>query len=81
MNRLMIDKEMDACMMLHPGKVTIGKSSVSAAFALMTVEVEYLGKPAHAASMPWQGINALDAAVQAYNGIALLRQQLKPEDR
>jgi metal-dependent amidase/aminoacylase/carboxypeptidase family protein len=68
-------------MMLHPGKVPMGGSSISAAFALTTVEVEFFGKPAHAASMPWQGINALDAAVQAYNGTAVLRQQLMPEDR
>jgi metal-dependent amidase/aminoacylase/carboxypeptidase family protein len=30
---------------------------------------------------PWQGINALDAVVQAYNGISALRQQIKPYER
>ena len=36
---------------------------------------------AHAALSPWEGRNALDAAVLAYNGISVLRQQLRPEDR
>ena len=27
---------------------------------------------------PWEGLNALDAAVSAYNNISMLRQQLKP---
>jgi len=35
------------------------------------VRVEFRGKTAHAASEPWNGINALDAAVAAYNNIAL----------
>ena len=36
---------------------------------------------AHAALSPWEGQNALDAAVSAYNSLALLRQQLKPSYR
>lgn len=36
---------------------------------------------AHAALSPWEGQNALDAAVLAYNNIALLRQQVKPTHR
>ncbi|KAJ5735496.1 uncharacterized protein N7483_000621 [Penicillium malachiteum] len=31
---------------------------------------------AHAAAAPWEGINALDAVVAAYNNISMLRQQL-----
>ncbi|WWC64667.1 uncharacterized protein I303_107278 [Kwoniella dejecticola CBS 10117] len=74
-------KEMDACMMLHPGKVPIHNSAISAAFAHCAVVVEYFGKPAHAAALPWQGVNALDAAVAAYNGVATVRQQLEPDVR
>ena len=40
-----------------------------------------MGKPSHAAGFPWEGVNALDAAVTCYNSIACLRQQLKPEWR
>lgn len=30
---------------------------------------------------PWEGVNALDAMVQAWANIGMLRQQLKPTDR
>lgn len=43
--------------------------------------VEYFGKNAHAGGNPWEGVNALDALVQAYNGISTLRQQIKPDER
>ncbi|KAI1458821.1 hypothetical protein F4805DRAFT_114603 [Annulohypoxylon moriforme] len=42
---------------------------------------EFHGKTAHAANEPWNGVNALDAAVAAYSGIGLLRQQIKPDER
>jgi len=43
--------------------------------------VEYRGHSAHAALSPWQGQNALDAAVAAYTNVSLLRQQVKPSHR
>ena len=36
---------------------------------------------AHASAAPWEGINALDAAVLAYTSISALRQQIKPTHR
>lgn len=36
---------------------------------------------AHAAAAPWEGINALDAAVLAYSSVSALRQQIKPDHR
>ena len=39
--------------------------------------VQYTGKAAHAASFPWKGVNALDAAVLAYQNVSCLRQQIK----
>ncbi|HMO95120.1 MAG TPA: peptidase dimerization domain-containing protein, partial [Tepidiformaceae bacterium] len=39
------------------------------------------GKNAHAAAMPWQGVNALDALVMGYNAVSVLRQQMRPTDR
>ena len=41
----------------------------------------FAGRTAHAAAAPQDGINALDAAVLAYNGISMLRQQILPEQR
>lgn len=43
--------------------------------------VTYEGKPAHAGGAPWDGINALDAAVGAYVNVSMLRQQMKPDYR
>lgn len=40
--------------------------------------VKYYGKASHAAAYPWEGVNALDAAVLAYNNLSVLRQQMKP---
>lgn len=43
--------------------------------------VEFRGRSAHAAGEPWNGVNALDAAVAAYTNVGLLRQQIQPEER
>lgn len=42
---------------------------------------EYFGKNAHAGGNPWDGVNALDALVVAYNGISTLRQHILPDER
>ena len=41
----------------------------------------FTGVPAHAASQPFMGRNALDAATLALTGFGLLRQQILPMDR
>jgi metal-dependent amidase/aminoacylase/carboxypeptidase family protein len=45
------------------------------------VHVEYTGKAAHAATDPWAGVNALDACIQTFNAVSMLRQQVRPECR
>ena len=45
------------------------------------LRVIFHGVPAHAASQPFMGRNALDAATLALTGIGLLRQQMLPMDR
>jgi metal-dependent amidase/aminoacylase/carboxypeptidase family protein len=42
---------------------------------------EFSGRNAHAGGNPWEGINALDALVSSYNNVAVLRQQLLPDQR
>ncbi|KAG0035405.1 hypothetical protein BGZ82_005297 [Podila clonocystis] len=65
----------DVCMMLHGANSDV----VYPAFlALDTVEVEFFGKASHASASPWEGINALDAAVLSYTDIGMMRQQMKP---
>ena len=68
-------KGIDFCMMVHPSQEDILKPM---ALARDSVTVTYKGHAAHAAAFPWEGINALDAAVMAYNNISVLRQQMKP---
>lgn len=41
--------------------------------------MKYHGRASHASAYPWEGVNALDAAVMAYTNISVLRQQLKPD--
>ncbi|EDR10597.1 uncharacterized protein LACBIDRAFT_317213 [Laccaria bicolor S238N-H82] len=74
-------EEMDVCLMCHPSPGPIGSVSLTSCLALKEIEVEYKGRNAHAALSPWEGRNALDAAVLAYNNISALRQQLKPTHR
>ncbi|CAN7942927.1 unnamed protein product, partial [Ixodes pacificus] len=49
--------------------------------ALLRENVEYEGRQSHAGIKPWDGVNALDAAVTAYVNVGLLRQQMKPDCR
>ena len=43
--------------------------------------MQYHGKAAHAAAAPWDGRNALDAAVLGYMNVAALRQHIRPTER
>ncbi|KAJ7178012.1 hypothetical protein C8R46DRAFT_1346276 [Mycena filopes] len=74
-------KEMAVCLMCHPAPGPKGSVSLSSCLAIETLQVEYFGHTAHAALSPWEGRNALDAAVLGYNNISALRQQLKPTNR
>lgn len=71
--------DVDAAMMIHPtsGRSLAGRHSL----ASNRVVVEYFGRSAHAASQPDQGVNALDAMIQLFNGINAMRQQLRPDAR
>ena len=66
--------DVDLAMMVHPCSCNILRPTF---LSNQYIKVTYFGKAAHAAAFPWDGINALDAAVLAYNNISLLRQQLK----
>ncbi|THU75495.1 hypothetical protein K435DRAFT_974807 [Dendrothele bispora CBS 962.96] len=50
---------------------------LSQQLAVKEFDAEYFGHIAHAALSPREGINALDAAVLAYNNVNALCQQLK----
>ena len=67
-----------ASMMIHPSTRNIVDPTF---LAVQHVDIEFHGKEAHASSSPDVGINALDAAVQAYTSIAALRQHMLDTDR
>ncbi|WP_409271241.1 M20 family metallopeptidase [Neobacillus sp. SCS-31] len=68
----------DAALMIHPsGETRLTSSSL----AVDPLDFEFFGKPAHAAAAPHEGINALDAVIQLFNGINALRQQLTDDVR
>ncbi|MFV0440897.1 MAG: M20 family metallopeptidase [Lachnospirales bacterium] len=68
----------DVALMIHPSSKTAPTTN---GLALDPIDVEFFGKPAHAAASPEDGINALDAVVLLFNGINAMRQQLKDDIR
>ncbi|GKZ73769.1 hypothetical protein AnigIFM50267_010706 [Aspergillus niger] len=81
--------DVDACLMVHPMPIASGDphllsvaTGLAGGFlAIDEVRVTFIGKPAHAAAAPWEGINALDAVIAAYLNVSLLRQQMLPSQR
>jgi len=69
---------LDAALLYHPCD---RNHVLSLPLASVDVEVTYLGRASHAASDPWLGLNALDALILLFNGVALWRQQLRPTSR
>ncbi|XP_078145798.1 peptidase M20 domain-containing protein 2-like [Centroberyx gerrardi] len=70
--------DIDLVFMAHPAQQDV---PFLPGVALTDVTVKYHGKASHASAYPWEGVNALDAAVLAYNNLSALRQQLKPDWR
>lgn len=67
-----------ASMMIHPAPIdTIDINAIAVAH----VDVEFFGKETHASFAPHLGVNALDAAVQAYVNVSTLRQHFLDTDR
>lgn len=70
--------DVDVALMFHPSSET-HKSGTS--LAMDALEFTFYGKTAHAAADPEEGINALDAVIQLFNGINALRQHVKSDVR
>lgn len=68
----------DAAMMIHPADVDLRSMT---AVAIRNVHCRITGRAAHAAARPWEGRNALDAAVLGYMNVAALRQHIRPDER
>jgi amidohydrolase len=73
------DYEIDISLIAHP---TNGPDTpYMRTFSTSRLDLEYYGKTAHASAAPYEGINAQDALVLAYNAIGLLRQQSQRTDQ
>ena len=68
----------DAAVMAHP---STADRAASMSLSHRLFNVEFFGKAAHAAGAPWLGNNALDAMIQAFSALGLLRQQVPPSHR
>jgi amidohydrolase len=68
----------DAAMMIHGFDRWILHQDL---LGIVRTGFEFTGKAAHASADPWEGINALDAVIQTFNNVSMLRQQIRPESR
>jgi amidohydrolase len=68
----------DAAIMIHPG---FEDQLAAQHMTALSVEFEFYGKTAHAALDPYLGLNALDAMIQTFVNVGLLRQQVRAEAR
>jgi amidohydrolase len=71
-------KDVDAAMMIHGFDRTLLHQDL---LGIVRVTFEYTGKASHASADPWEGVNALDACIQTFNAVSMLRQQMRPECR
>ncbi|TSL47589.1 Peptidase M20 domain-containing protein 2 [Bagarius yarrelli] len=71
-------EDLDVVFMAHPSQED---ATYIPDVAEHDVVIKYHGRASHASAYPWEGVNALDAAVMAYTNVSVLRQQLKPDWR
>jgi metal-dependent amidase/aminoacylase/carboxypeptidase family protein len=70
--------DVDCAMMIHGFDRTLLHQDL---LGIVRATFEYTGKASHASADPWAGVNALDACVQTYNAVSMLRQQVRPDCR
>jgi len=71
-------KDLDTAMLVHPDNADI---VTAYALACQGIDIEFIGKPAHAAARPESGINALEAMLISFNAINSLRQHMRSSAR
>jgi amidohydrolase len=71
-------RDVDAAMMIH-GRC--GTQVWRPTLGIIKVKAEFFGQAAHASSWPWRGVNALNAVIQLFTSLDLMRQQIRPEAR
>ena len=75
--------DVDAAIMVHSQSNTPHSyvGTVNAGNGLVAGMIRYIGKTAHAAAAPEEGINALHAAVLGINAVNAMRESLRNEER
>ncbi len=71
-------RDVDAAMMVHGWAAWVPHQDL---LGIVRVGFEFTGKAAHASAYPWHGVNALDAVIQTFNNVSMLRQQMRPDAR
>jgi amidohydrolase len=71
-------KDVDCAMMIHGFDRTILHQDL---LGIARGTFEFTGKASHASADPWEGVNALDACIQMYNAVSMMRQQIRPDCR
>jgi len=71
-------QSVDAAMMIHGFDRWILHQDL---LGITRASFEFRGKAAHASADPWEGVNALDAVIQTFNNVSMLRQQMRPDAR
>jgi amidohydrolase len=71
-------ENVDAAMMIH-GRC--GTLVWRPSLGIIKVKAEFFGSAAHASSWPWRGVNALNAVIQLFVSLDMMRQQIRPEAR
>ncbi|MBR5739908.1 MAG: amidohydrolase, partial [Firmicutes bacterium] len=78
MSKMHAFDELDVAMMSHPAHKDASSLNFS---SIKCFQVEFFGRTAHAAAAPEDGINALDAMIQLFVSVGLLRQQTRSDAR
>jgi amidohydrolase len=70
--------DVDAALMYHPGD----RDEIDPLMlAMVTLDIEFLGKAAHAAAEPHEGRNALDAVMLGWTALSALRLTVRSDSR
>ncbi|MGC9614684.1 M20 family metallopeptidase [Staphylococcus pasteuri] len=70
--------DIDIALMVHPGNETYRTINT---LAVDVLNVKFYGKSAHASENADEALNALDAMISYFNGVAQLRQHIKKSQR
>ena len=70
--------DIDIALMIHPGNETYPTINT---LAVDVLDIKFYGKSAHASENADEALNALDALISYFNGVAQLRQHIKKSHR